>query len=258
MPNQAPSISAFKSGYAVSDVTLVSTDAAGTPSNGLSDSPVFSPDGTKIIFVSFASNLVTGDSAGIFIKDLTTGAITRSISDPGVQANAQRLRAVFSPEGSRRVHQPRHEPGADDTNSGTTSSSRIWRPGPSPVCPPMPTARWATSNSEIRSSRPMAKGRVRQLGSNLVTGDTNGVPESSSRTWSPAPSAGSTSRGRGRAPKRRGVLARRQPNGIHEPATNLVAGDTNGASNLHQGPRDRRDPPRLRRCRRRAGQFLLR
>ena len=42
--------------------------------------PRFSPDGSKIAFESFASNLVAGDTNGqadIFVKDLASGAVTR-------------------------------------------------------------------------------------------------------------------------------------------------------------------------------------
>jgi hypothetical protein len=41
---------------------------------------VFSPDGTKLLFESDASNLVAGDTNGrsdIFLKDLVTGEVTR-------------------------------------------------------------------------------------------------------------------------------------------------------------------------------------
>jgi Ca2+-binding RTX toxin-like protein len=43
-------------------IERVSRDAAGLQGNSESDSPVFSPDGTKIGFRSFASNLVAGDT----------------------------------------------------------------------------------------------------------------------------------------------------------------------------------------------------
>ena len=53
---------------------------------------VFSPDGTKIAFVSTATNLVGDDTNGIrdvFIKDLSTGAVTRaSLESNGAQATS--------------------------------------------------------------------------------------------------------------------------------------------------------------------------
>ncbi|MFG1339985.1 VCBS domain-containing protein [Xanthobacter autotrophicus] len=86
-------------------VTRVSTDAAGTQGNYDSYSPVFSPDGTKVAFWSFASNLVAGDTNNtedIFVKDLTTGAITRVSTDAaGVQGNSESSGPVFSPDGTK-------------------------------------------------------------------------------------------------------------------------------------------------------------
>ena len=78
-------------------VTRVSTSAAGGQGNGQSSTPVFSPDGTKVMFLSLASNLVAGDTnniADLFIKDLTTGAVTR------VDTDASGGQATISPEGS--------------------------------------------------------------------------------------------------------------------------------------------------------------
>jgi Tol biopolymer transport system component len=83
-------------------ISLVS-QLNGTQGNLGSSDVVWSPDGTKILFDSFASNFVTGDTnvaADIFIKDLTTGSITRvSTAADGTQANADSLFPAFSPDG---------------------------------------------------------------------------------------------------------------------------------------------------------------
>jgi Tol biopolymer transport system component len=72
-------------------LTLVSTPGAGVPGNDSSGRPRFSPDGKKVAFYSFASNLVSGDTNNVddaFVADLTTGAITRiSVSATGAQAD---------------------------------------------------------------------------------------------------------------------------------------------------------------------------
>ena len=47
--------------------------------NGFSLRPSLSANGTKVAFDSFATNLVAGDTnevTDVFVKDLTTGAVT--------------------------------------------------------------------------------------------------------------------------------------------------------------------------------------
>lgn len=66
--------------------TRVSTNSAGAQATGApnypfgaSSAPAFSPDGSKIAFVSSADNLVVGDTNGrtdVFLKDLVTGVVT--------------------------------------------------------------------------------------------------------------------------------------------------------------------------------------
>ena len=88
-------------------VTLVSSDASGGQGNGSSTGPfAFSPDGTKVAFVSSATNLVSGDTNGvldIFVKDLVTGAITRVSTDAsGNQSNGDSAGPItFSPDGKK-------------------------------------------------------------------------------------------------------------------------------------------------------------
>ncbi|WP_158284558.1 ELWxxDGT repeat protein [Azospirillum sp. TSO35-2] len=60
-------------------VTLASRAVDGGDANGSSFAAALSADGTKVAFLSQASNLVTGDTNGwgdIFVKDLTTGKTT--------------------------------------------------------------------------------------------------------------------------------------------------------------------------------------
>ncbi|HEY4408395.1 MAG TPA: hypothetical protein VGO87_00820, partial [Acidimicrobiia bacterium] len=72
-------------------VTMVSTAADGTQGNGASDRPSLNGDGTKIVFSSKATNLVSPATNGqqqVFLKDLTTGATTLVSSDAnGVQGD---------------------------------------------------------------------------------------------------------------------------------------------------------------------------
>jgi Ca2+-binding RTX toxin-like protein len=87
-------------------VTRVSTDSLGNQANaGLHINYTFSPDGTKILFDSDASNLVAGDTNAaqdVFVKDLVTGIITRVSTDHlGNQVNGGGGDAVLSPDGKK-------------------------------------------------------------------------------------------------------------------------------------------------------------
>lgn len=85
--------------------TLVSAAADGTPGVGESSVPQFSPDGTKVAFQSYASNLVAGDTNGqsdIFVKDLVTGVVVRvSVNASGTEGNGESYLPRFSPDGSK-------------------------------------------------------------------------------------------------------------------------------------------------------------
>lgn len=85
--------------------TLVSTSATGEASNGTSYGATFSPDGNKIAFFSTASNLVENDTNGredLFIKDLTTGLVTRialDVVNPDISGGYNKV--TFSPDGTK-------------------------------------------------------------------------------------------------------------------------------------------------------------
>ncbi len=85
-------------------VTRVNTDATGAQDNGISYGGAFSPDGNSVIFTSDATNLVTGDTNGkrdVFIKNLTTGAVTLVSSNfIGILGNDNAREGVFSPDGT--------------------------------------------------------------------------------------------------------------------------------------------------------------
>jgi Tol biopolymer transport system component len=61
------------------NLTLVSTSASGVKGNGTSDSPSLSADGTKVAFVSTATNLDPADidtGMDVYVKDLVSGNLT--------------------------------------------------------------------------------------------------------------------------------------------------------------------------------------
>lgn len=103
MTNSAPVFTAGSDSDG--SITRVSTSATGAQADGQSHQPVFSPDGTKVAFESYADNLVPGDTNGqpdIVVKDLTTSAITLvSTSATGVQGNSWSYQPAFSPDGTK-------------------------------------------------------------------------------------------------------------------------------------------------------------
>jgi len=99
------SLDIFVKDLTTGTVTRVSTDVAGDQSNHNSFGAVFSPDGSKIAFASYASNLVLGDTntwGDVFVKDLATGAITLVSTDAvSNQGNSTSTDPVFSPDGTK-------------------------------------------------------------------------------------------------------------------------------------------------------------
>ncbi|TFI56967.1 tandem-95 repeat protein, partial [Sphingomonas parva] len=95
----------FVKTLATGAITRVSTGAANVEANGASINGSFSPDGTKILFESDATNLVTGDTNNardLFIKDLASGVVTRVSTDgSGNQVSGASSRAIFSPDGTK-------------------------------------------------------------------------------------------------------------------------------------------------------------
>jgi Tol biopolymer transport system component len=95
----------FVKDLATGDLILVSAAADGTKGNGNSMYPSLSADGTHVAFNSDASNLVEGDTNGhtdVFVKNLTTGAITRaSTATNGTQGDHDSVVPSVSADGSR-------------------------------------------------------------------------------------------------------------------------------------------------------------
>ncbi|MEK0085509.1 Calx-beta domain-containing protein [Benzoatithermus flavus] len=159
-------------------VTRVSTTASGGESHDSDSTPfhdyVFSPDGTKIAFTSYASDLVSGDTNGvpeIFIKNLATGAVTRvGVTAQGAEANGSLYHPIFSPDGTRIAF----ESTATNLVPGDTggpglfvrdlASNTITRIGPAGIHDATFSADW--SKVAFVSSR-----------SDLVSGDTNGADD---------------------------------------------------------------------------------
>ncbi|MFC6341789.1 hypothetical protein ACFP8W_07370, partial [Nocardioides hankookensis] len=104
------SLQAFAWQVGTTTYVPVSANGAGVlPSDGTgpldADDLVWSPDSSRVAFMSYSKELVPGDtnaSRDIFVKSLPGGAITRVSTTPtGGQANNSSDRPVWSPDGSR-------------------------------------------------------------------------------------------------------------------------------------------------------------
>jgi Tol biopolymer transport system component len=95
---------------------LVSVNAAGTDSaSGESREPVFSPDGTKVAFLSTAGDFGPADTGGwdLYLRDLASGTTTRVSVDPTTGAGLGLvLEPVFSPDGTKLAFST-HRPSRD-------------------------------------------------------------------------------------------------------------------------------------------------
>ena len=90
---------------ATGDITLASTSDSGIKSNGASVDVSLSAEGTRVAFVSEASNLDPADTDftfDVYVKDLATGDITlASTSDSGIKGNGDSLDTNLSADGTR-------------------------------------------------------------------------------------------------------------------------------------------------------------
>ena len=88
-------------------IQRVNTSSSGAQAVGYNEmsGPVFSPDGDRVAFSSWSTNLVDGDTNGtedIFVKTLATGVIERiSVTVDGTQANGGSRNPQWSPDGTR-------------------------------------------------------------------------------------------------------------------------------------------------------------
>lgn len=102
----------------------ISVASDGAPGNAYSDSAAVSADGRYVVFSSYASNLVAGDSNAdmdVFVRDRVTGIVERvSVAADGTQGNGRSYGKHISPDGRYVSYQSdASNLVAGDTNSDT-------------------------------------------------------------------------------------------------------------------------------------------
>jgi Ca2+-binding RTX toxin-like protein len=165
-------------------VSRVSTAADGTQSNsGTSPSAdlAISADGRYVVFVSNASNLVSGDTNGtfdVFVRDINTNTISRiSTATNGTQGNGDSYGVAISADGRYVVF----ESDASNLVSGDTNGTRdvFVKDLTTNTITRISTAADGTQgNSNSYNAAISADGRYvvfESDASNLVSGDTNGT-----------------------------------------------------------------------------------
>lgn len=224
-------------------VRRLSVSQQGQEANGASNNPAISADGRYVAFSSDASNLIFGDTNGfsdIFVVDAVTGTVTReSVATGGAQANGDSFHPSLSSDGRYVVFEsnatnlvsPATAPGVThiyrrDRTTGTTilvSQSTAAQPG------------------NGNSFQPVISGDGNVIAfasdaTNLVPGDTNNVRDVFVRDVTAATTlrvsvatGGAQADGASRSPS---VSSDGRFVAFASDATNLVANDTNGTTDV--------------------------
>jgi len=159
----------------------VSVDSAGNQGNWHSADPAISSDGRYVAFESLASNLVPGDTNGVydvFLHDRQTGATQRvSVDSAGNQGSAHGLDPAISGDGRYVVFHSSSNLVPGDTNGMTDVFVHDWETAVTERVS-VDSAGNQANNSSSDPAAIGADGRYIAFvsrASNLVPGDTNGA-----------------------------------------------------------------------------------
>jgi Tol biopolymer transport system component len=222
--------------------TRLSTSSGGSQADGDSSEPSISANGIYVVFSSLAANLVSGDTNGegdVFMKNRLTGTLTRISTDSsGVQGDDLSTNASISADGSFVAFGSR----ANNLVSGDTNIAwDIFRKDiQSGVVTRLSTdVNGVAGNGDTFLPSISADGRYvafRSNASNLVTGDTNAKPDiffkdSQSGAILRLSTDANGVEGNGESLEL-ALSADARYVVFSSLATNLVSGDTNGASDV--------------------------
>jgi Tol biopolymer transport system component len=224
-------------------VSVATGGGQGTGGSLGSRFPDVSADGRYVVFQSSATDLVAGDTNGVddvFLHDRQTGATERiSVGPAGVQGNAQSAQpdvsddgrfVVFASNASNLV--------ANDTNGAADIFVRDRQTGT--------TSRVSVATGGVQAVGASALGKISgngrmvaiySLATNLVAGDTNGLPDIFRHDRETGETVRvSVATGGGQAGGGGSFVPAINADGrfitFHSASPNLVAGDTNGTSDV--------------------------
>ncbi len=222
----------------VIDLELASSNAEGVGGNANSSAPVLSADGTKVVFQSAASDLVPGDSNGqydVFLKDLTTGAITMvNTAADGTVAQGAFFNFALSADGTKVAFASDADSLAPGDGNGTFDVF-VKDMITGQVTLVSQAAGGVSGNGRSTAPALSADGRIvafESLADNLVPGDTNGLPDIFVRDLSTGAVTLASLTADGAQTDGMSVSPLLSADGSRlvftSAATNLVAGDANG------------------------------
>ncbi len=222
--------------------TRLDTDSSGVVGNGFATAVVISADGRYVAFDSEATNLVAGDTNGFrdtFIKDTVTGGISRIGTDSsGGQGNfISEISAISSDGRYVAFNSTSTNLVTGDTNGVQDSFIKDTLTGVTTRISTDSSGDQANSNSNVFAIS--TDGRYVAFNSNatnLVAGDTNGVQDSFIKDMLTGVTTRVSTDSLGVQGNSTSSVASISADGryvaFYSNATNLVAGDTNGASDI--------------------------
>jgi Tol biopolymer transport system component len=242
VPGDANGVDIVVRDLANGTTTQASVASDGTRADGESVNPAVSADGRFVAFESQATNLVPGDTNGVgdvFVHDRATGATTRvSIAADGSQSDGESFRPVISADGSIVVFESRADNLiAGDSNAAADVFLHDRATGA--------TSRVSVASDGTGGDRTSylagvsGDGRLVAFTSeatNLVPGDTNGMPDvfvhdratgMTARASLSSDGAEADGSSHGQALSLDGAIV-----AFESEATNLVPGDTNGVTDV--------------------------
>jgi Tol biopolymer transport system component len=233
------------------ETTRVSVNSEGGEGNGGSQLPKLSADGRSVVFISGATNLVAGDTNGfddVFVHDRRTGTTTRvSVNSAGIQANNNSDDPTMSADGRFvAFNSAATNLVAGDTNGTLDAFVHDRRTGTTTRVSVDSAGTQANGDSFFPALS--ANGRFVAFVSgatNLVADDTSGMEDvfvhdrrTGTTTRVNVDSAGTQANGDSIGLP--SLTADGRSVAFSSEATNLVAGDTNGALDIFVHDRLRR------------------